>query len=323
MISALRASTYLMGAMLGRFGRAYVQDFGGCNFSARPVDMHIYAAECLGAKREGDLLLAPMGLRAAVISFDKVSVGATVNALLMATAAKGKTVIENAAREPHVENLIAFLRSMGAKIFSLGSALVVEGGNLHGGRIAVVGDMIEGGTYLLAGLCTGGSVTVEGCETEHLSSLLSHLSDCGASVRKTAKTVCVSGALRKPLLLKTAPYPGFPTDLQPQCAATCAAFFGGAITESIFKERFGYLRALEKMGVCYQQGGGTAYIFPSCLRPAAVTAEDLRGGAAVLLTALAAQGESEIYGVQCILRGYENVIEKLSLLGASLRTDAQ
>ncbi len=220
LVKELRASTYLMGAMLGRFGRAYVQNFGGCNFSPRPIDMHIYAAECLGANREGDALVAPMGLRGTVIPFDKVSVGATVNALLMATCASGKTVIENAAREPHVENLIAFLRSMGARISSLGKSLVVEGCNLHGGRISVIGDMIEGGTYLLAGLCTGGAVTVEGCLAEHLRCFLSILSDCGASVRCTAKGIFVSGELKKPLVLKTAPYPDFPTDLQPQSALT-------------------------------------------------------------------------------------------------------
>ncbi len=319
LVRSLRASTYLMGAMLGRFGRAYLQDFGGCNFSPRPIDMHLYAAECLGADREGELLLAPMGLRGAVIPFDKVSVGATVNALLMASCAKGKTVIENAAREPHVENLIALLRSMGARISSLGSALVVEGGNLRGGRIAVCGDMIEGGTYLLAGLCTGGAVTVEGCDAAHLSSFLAVLSEGGAQVKRSEKGITVSGKLTAPLVVKTAPYPQFPTDLQPQTAVSSALFCGGAVTEGIFPGRFGYLRALEAMGLSYMKSGAMAYIFPSRLHSASVAMEDLRGGAAILLAALSVRGKSEVEGVGCILRGYENIVEKFSRLGADLR----
>ncbi len=318
LVKALRASTYLMGAMLGRFGYAYVQDFGGCNFSPRPIDMHLYAAEALGAHREGERLLAPMGLRAAAISFDKVSVGATVNALLMATCAKGRTVIENAAREPHVENLIAFLRSMGAKISSLGNAFVVEGCNLRGGSLAVCGDMIEGGTYLLAGLCTGGCVTVEGCDASHLSSFLAVLSSGGASVKQSAGRITVSGGLSEPLVVKTAPYPDFPTDLQPQTALASALFAGGAITEGVFPNRFGYLHTIEAMGLSYVKNGATAYIFPSRLHCAPVIAEDLRGGAAILLAALSVKGESAIAGASCILRGYECVVEKLSSLGASV-----
>ena len=319
LVSELRASTYLMGAMLARFGLSYVQSFGGCNFSPRPIDMHLFAAERLGALQKENLLIAEKGLRGAIIPFDKVSVGATVNALLMATCAKGITVIENAACEPHVENLIAFLCSMGAAIHRLGNALIVENRALHGGRVSVVGDMIESGTYLLAGLATGGAVTVRGCDPSHLCSFLSILSESGAKVSKETNGITLSGCLSSPLFIKTAPYPAFPTDLQPQTAAVSALHAGGVVTEGVFSHRFGYLCALASMGLSYVKNGSTAYIFPSRLSPAEVTAMDLRGGAALLLAALAAKGESVIDGASCILRGYENIVEKFSSLGADIK----
>lgn len=319
LVSELRASTYLMGAMLARFGLSYVQSFGGCNFSPRPIDMHLFAAERLGALQKENLLIAEKGLRGAIIPFDKVSVGATVNALLMATCAKGITVIENAACEPHVENLIAFLCSMGAAIHRLGNALIVENRALHGGRVSVVGDMIECGTYLLAGLATGGAVTVRGCDPSHLCSFLSILSESGAKVSKETNGITLSGRLSSPLFIKTAPYPAFPTDLQPQTAAVSALHAGGVVTEGVFSHRFGYLCALASMGLSYVKNGSTAYIFPSRLSPAEVTAMDLRGGAALLLAALAAKGESVIDGASCILRGYENIVEKFSSLGADIK----
>ena len=319
LVSALRASTYLMGAMLGRFGRAYVQNFGGCNFSPRPIDMHLFAAETLGARREGDLLVAPQGLQGATVAFDKVSVGATVNALLMAVSAKGSTVIENAACEPHVENLIGFLRSMGARISRVGSSLVVEGGELGGGRISVVGDMIEGGTYLLAGLATGGCVTVTGCERAHLASFLSLLSGSGAEASCESGDIEVCASALSPLSITTGPYPEFPTDLQPQTALVAALHGGGVVTEKIFPKRFGYLGALGAMGLSYVRNGHTAYLFPSRLLPAEVMASDLRGGAALLLAALSARGQSVISGASCILRGYEDVVEKFSSIGAQIK----
>ncbi|MBQ8269227.1 MAG: UDP-N-acetylglucosamine 1-carboxyvinyltransferase [Clostridia bacterium] len=318
LVCSLRASTYLMGAMLGRFGRAYVQNFGGCNFSPRPIDMHLFAAKALGADLENNDILAPHGLRGAVIAFDKVSVGATVNALLMAVRAEGRTVIENAAAEPHVENLIVFLRSMGAAISRLGSALVVDGSDLRGGRAAVVGDMIEGGTYLLSGLATGGTVSVEGCDAVHLSSFLSILRRGGAFVKTEGGRITVSGRLIAPIMLKTAPYPGFPTDLQPQTALIGALHNGAVVTETVFPGRFGYLEALSDMGLSYVRSGSGAYLFPSRLYAGSVMAEDLRGGAALVLAALSAEGESVIYGISAVLRGYENIVEKFSSLGANI-----
>ena len=320
-VSSLRASTYLIGAMLGRFGVAYLQNFGGCNFSNRPIDMHLYAARALGAEVNEDRILAKNGLSGAFIAFDKISVGATVNALFMAVSAKGITVIENAASEPHVENLIAFLRSMGARIFRLGSALVVEGSSLGEGRCAVIGDMIEGGTYLLAGLCTGGEVSVVGCEGGHLRSFLSLLSASGVNARCTEKEISVSGAPDRPLVFATAPYPAFPTDLQPQTAFTSALFFGADVTESVFPERFGYLDALENMGIVFRKSSGRAYILPSSVHPASVRATDLRGGAALLLAALSARGRSEIMGAPFILRGYEDIEDKFSRLGANIKLE--
>jgi UDP-N-acetylglucosamine 1-carboxyvinyltransferase len=318
LVCALRASTYLMGAMLGRFGLAFVQNFGGCNFSPRPIDMHLLAAQMLGATLENNGLFAPSGLKGTVIPFQKASVGATVNALLMAARAQGRTVIENAASEPHVENLISFLRSMGASITRLGSALTVEGSALRGGRATVVGDMIEGGTYLLSGLATGGAVSVEGCDPAHLSSFLSLLRQGGAFVKSEGGRISVSGRLIAPIVIKTAPYPGFPTDLQPQTALVGALHGGGVVTETVFPMRFGYLNALADMGLSYVKNGSVAYLFPSRLHAGAVMAEDLRGGAALVLAALSAEGESEIYGASKILRGYENITEKFSSLGASI-----
>ena len=319
LVSELRASTYLMGAMLGRFGRAYVQDFGGCNFSPRPIDMHLQAAQRLGAALSEGVLSAPKGLFGAVLPFEKVSVGATVNALLMASSAKGITVIENAACEPHVENLIAFLQSMGAVIFRMGNALVVEGRALHGGLSSVVGDMIEGGTYLLAGLATGGRVTVKGCDVAHLGAFLSCLADGGAEIFSSEEEITLSGTLSAPLFIKTAPYPAFPTDLQPQAAFAAACFSGGVVTEGVFPKRFGYLSSLASMGLSYVKSESTAYVFPSHLHAASVTAEDLRGGAALLLAALSASGKSEISSAYRILRGYENIVEKFSSLGANIK----
>lgn len=318
LVCSLRASTYLMGAMLGRFGRAYVQDFGGCNFSPRPIDMHLFAAKTLGAYREGDKLVAPRGLSGTVIPFEKVSVGATVNALLMAVTAKGTTEIQNAASEPHVENLILFLRSMGASITRIGTSLSVEGRPLGGGRVTVVGDMIEAGTYLLSGLATGGSVTVEGCEASHLSPFLSLLQNGGASVKIKDGSITVSGRLLSPITVRTAPYPGFPTDLQPQTALVGALHCGAVVTERVFPERFGYLSELKNMGLAFVRNGGSAYLFPSRLHAAAVQAQDLRGGAALVLAALHASGESTVYGAVNVLRGYERIIEKFFGLGADV-----
>jgi len=280
--------------------------------------MHLFAAKALGADLENNDILAPHGLRGAVIAFDKVSVGATVNALLMAVRAEGRTVIENAAAEPHVENLIVFLRSMGAAISRLGSALVVDGSALRGGRAAVVGDMIEGGTYLLSGLATGGTVSVEGCDAVHLSSFLSILRRGGAFVKTEGGRITVSGRLIAPIMLKTAPYPGFPTDLQPQTALIGALHNGAVVTETVFPGRFGYLKALSDMGLSYVRSGSGAYLFPSRLYAGSVMAEDLRGGAALVLAALSAEGESVIYGISAVLRGYENIVEKFSSLGANI-----
>ncbi len=318
LVCSLRASTYLLGAMLGRFGKAYVQDFGGCNFSKRPIDMHLFAAEALGARREGAELTAERGLVGAVLPFDKVSVGATVNALLMAVSAKGTTVIENAAFEPHVDNLILFLRSMGASITRLGSSLSVQGRPLHGGRVTVTADMIEAGTYLLSGLATGGSVTAEGCEASHLEAFLSLLREGGASVKTEDGRITVSGRLSSPITVRTAPYPGFPTDLQPQTALIGALHRGAVVTERVFPERFGYLAQLKRMGLSFVRNGGSAYLFSSRLHANAVSAEDLRGGAALVLAALHASGESTVYGAVNVLRGYENIIEKFSGLGADI-----
>ncbi len=318
LVKKIRASTYLIGACLSRFGECNICDFGGCNFSLRPIDLHISAAEALGAQKRGDKLVAGR-LRGGEITLTKPSVGATVNALIMSASADGTTHIKGYAREPHVLLLIDFLRSCGAEIELKEKEITVHGRMLRGGRVKVIGDMIEAGTYLTAGLVTGGEVKVVGVSRQSMEPYISSVSLAGGSFMLENDSITVKGgALLDHIYLKAEPYPGFPTDLQPIIAPLFAVNSGGIIEDSVFPERFGYLDVLSSFGVKSRYRKGRAEIYKSELKNAKVKAPCLRGGAACLLSALAANGKSVITSAETILRGYESPIEKLTDLGASI-----
>lgn len=317
-VSQIRASTYLIGSCLGRFGRCHLLSFGGCNFSKRPIDMHIDACLALGARLDGEVLIAER-LVGGKISFKKASVGATVNAILLATCAKGTTTIRGCAREPHIDALIDFLSSCGAKIDRQGKSLRITGCSLHGGEITVIGDMIEAGTYLAAGLITAGDVRVTNCPVNDMVAIFDAFEALGArgEIKGSAVTAASEGKGSYASIV-AAPYPGFPTDLQPILAPVMAAFAGGEITDTVWQSRFGYLNALSAFGVEYSAEDNQAVIKPSRIKNGIATSPDLRGGMACLLAALAAEGESKIYSAEIILRGYENLEQKLCALGADI-----
>ena len=317
-VSALRASTYLLGACLARFNIALIQRFGGCNFSQRPIDMHLMAAEAFGAKSDGNTVKSS-GLVGGSVAFDKKSVGATVNALIMASVAKGKSVIHGCAREPHIDSLIDFLRSAGAEIDVSGDTVFVTGRELTGGSITVPGDMIEAGTYLCASLITGGDVSVHGFNKEELCSLYEALGMSGVRVNSINGGVSLVGVPEGYISIATAAYPGFPTDLQPVLSALLAVYRGGEIVENVWQGRFGYLGELGKLGVEYRLCDNRAYISHSNIHSGTLSATDLRGGAAAILLALSADGMSMIEHGEYVLRGYEKITEKLRLLGADIR----
>lgn len=318
--SQIRASTYLLGAMLARFGRAHIGGYGGCNFSARPIDMHIAAAQAFGAVKQGDILLAPR-LVGGDIRFHTVSVGATVNALLLAVAAEGESVIGNAAVEPHVLSLIRFLGAAGAKIEVVGREIRVTGAPLHDGRAEVIPDMIEAGTYLLCAPVTGGIVRVHGACAEELSPLTDALTLAGVDIEKKGDILTARGRACRSVSVVTAPYPGFATDLHPPLVPALAFGEGGQIREGVFPERFGYLSELAKFGIRSSVEGATVRLFPSGSHAAKARATDLRGGAAAVLTALSAKGRSEVFDADKILRGYEGFAGKLTALGADIRCE--
>ena len=314
----LRASTYLIGAMLVRFGRAPIMQFGGCNFDFRPIDMHVLAASEFGAVLDGDVLVAKR-LSAAEVHFDKISVGATVNALILAAGTDGVSRIYNYASEPHVDSLIDFLTSAGARITKRDSYIEVVGGNLHSATVEVVGDMIEAGTFLAISLMTNSDVTVRNADYTHLSSYFNFLTRTGALVEFSDYHIKAFGKSIDYTEIITEPYPGFPTDLQPIAAPLLAFGGGGRIYERVWHGRFGYLEELSNFGVKYKRYDGYADIYKSKIKPARARATDLRGGAALLISALSAEGESIIDSSEIIMRGYENIIEKLSALGADIK----
>lgn len=318
LVKRIRASTYLLGASLARFGRFPLMDFGGCNFSDRPIDLHISSAIALGASYS-DGILCTRGLRGTEIELKKPSVGATVNTLIMAASAEGVTRIKGFAKEPHVSLLISFLRSAGADVLIEEDVLTVKGTHLHGGRVTVIGDMIEAGTYLTAGLITGGEVQVVGVAPESLLPYLSLLEGMGAvtSVKENGISVRADGRLDY-ARITASPYPGFPTDLQPIVAPLFAMNSGGIIEDTVFPDRFGYLDVLSAFGLDFERIVGGTVIKPSNLHPASVSSPCLRGGAACMLLSLAALGTSEINCAELILRGYERPTEKLSNLGANI-----
>ena len=326
----MRASYYLIGSLLGRFGQAEVAMPGGCNFGVRPIDQHVKGFTALGAKVmvEGGFINASTEtgrLKGANIYLDVVSVGATMNIMMAAVRAEGNTVIENAAKEPHIVDLANFLNSMGANIRGAGTDTIKIQGvdRLRGGSYAIIPDQIEAGTYMAAVAATGGQILVKNIIPKHMDCITAKLVEMGVEVEEREDTLLVrrSGPLQK-ANVKTMPYPGFPTDMQGQIGV-CMTLAEGVsrITESIYETRFfAYCEELRAMGANIQGSGKTAVI-TGCdgLRGATVKAHDLRAGAALVIAGLAAQGETFVENIHYIERGYENLIGKLTALGADIR----
>lgn len=316
-VSKIRASSYLIGACLSRFGRAELQSFGGCNFDNRPIDMHLAAVAAHGAKIDGSTLSADRLFGADVI-FDKISVGATVNALLLSVSAEGVSRIYGYAREPHVMSLIEFLNRAGGEIEVYDNYILVKGRTLTSSYANIISDMIEAGSYLALSLATGSELKILDSDAVQLESFIEPLVRCGAVAEISEKAITFSGRITEPMHIVTAPYPSFPTDLQPLMAPIMAHSYGGSIVEGVFKNRFGYLNELAKFGVKFESNDGCAVIHKSKLHPAAATATDLRCGAALVIAALCADGESVICGSEIIKRGYSDIIKKLRGIGAQI-----
>ena len=330
LVKKMRASYYLMGALLGRYGRAHVALPGGCNFASRPIDQHIKGFAALGAEvEETDDYVAlepgPNGLMGNRISLDIVSVGATVNIMIAAVLMPGQTVIENAAKEPHIVDLANFLNTMGARISGAGTDTIkIKGVEcLQGGTYAVIPDQIEAGTYLAAVAAAGGNVLVKNVIPKHMECITSKLSEMGAQIINydDAIRIISDGKLRH-TTVKTHPYPGFPTDMQAQiCVCMSMASGVSRLTESVYETRFfGYCSELESMGADIQISGKTAIVTGADkLYGATVSAHDLRAGAALVIAGLSAEGVTFVKNIHYVERGYENLIEKLTSLGASIR----
>ena len=330
LVRKMRASYYLMGALLGKFGRAHVALPGGCNFASRPIDQHIKGFAALGADIDEtddyvDLMPGPNGLKGNRVSLDVVSVGATVNIMIAATLLPGQTVIENAAKEPHIVDLANFLNTMGAHISGAGTDTVKIRGveKLQGGTYAIIPDQIEAGTYMAGVVAAGGNVLVKNVIPKHMECITSKLAEMGAEVINYDDAIRIrrEGSLRH-TTVKTRPYPGFPTDMQAQiCVCMSLASGVSRLTESVYETRFfGYCDELESMGADIQISGKTAIVTGSeKLYGATVSANDLRAGAALVIAGLAAEGTTWVKNIHYVERGYERLIEKLTDLGAQIR----
>ena len=328
LVKKMRASYYLMGALLGRFGHAHVALPGGCNFASRPIDQHIKGFEALGAnvdETEDYIALKPgeEGLHGARISLDMASVGATVNIMVAATLLPGQTVIENAAKEPHIVDLANFLNTMGARITGAGTDTVkIRGVNaLRGGTYAIIPDQIEAGTYMAAVAAAGGELLIRNVIPKHMDCISAKLMEMGVEIEENGDEMLIrrNGRLRR-TNVKTMPYPGFPTDMQPQIASVLALADGTSlITESVWNNRFKYVDELKRLGARIQVDGKVAVLEGvDHFTGAPVQAPDLRAGAALVIAALAAHGTTEISHVQYIERGYEDIVGKLRAVGADI-----
>ena len=324
----IRASYYLIGSMLGRFGSAKTTMPGGCNFGVRPIDQHIKGMRALGAdvNVEGGFVYADAldgRLHSSRIYLDKVSVGATMNIMIAAVLAEGRTVIENAAREPHIVDLANFLNSMGADVRGAGTDSIRINGvdELHGGSYSIIPDQIEAGTYMVAAAATGGEVLITNIIPKHLEGISAKLRETGTFIEEYEEAILVRGPekLRR-INLKTMPYPGFPTDMQPQFGVLlCQANGTSVITEGIYDNRFKYVNELRKMGAEIQVDGRVCVIDGGRrLSGALVHACDLRAGAAMVIAGMIADGTTVIDDVHYIERGYERFVEKLNALGADI-----
>lgn len=332
-VSKIRASYYLLGALLARCGKAYLRMPGGCNFGQRPIDYHLMAFKAMGAKGtnardidNGIIKLEASPLKGTRVYFDIASVGATINVMLAATKAQGNTTINNAAKEPHIVDVANFLNSMGAKIKGAGTDTIRITGvpTLPGNfSYSIIPDQIEAGTYMVAAAVTGGDVTIRNLIPTHMEPLSAKMREMGYEVDEDEDSIRVykqEGAIIEGTNFKTAPYPGFPTDLQPQAVVLqCLADGMSKMHENVWESRFQYVAELQKMGASINCMGRIALINGiDEFKSAYVNATDLRAGAALVCAALSANGTSYISSASRIDRGYENIVEKLTALGASI-----
>ena len=325
-IRRIRASYYLIGALLGKYHKAEVALPGGCEIGARPIDQHLKGFRALGANIDissGRINASSDKLKGAHIFLDIVSVGATINIMLAASLIPGKTVIENVAKEPHIVDVANFLNSMGADIKGAGTDVIrINGVNkLHGTEYSIIPDQIEAGTFMCAAAITRGDITVKNLIPKHMEAISAKLIEIGCEITEFDDAIRVRGAIRQRAAnVKTLPYPGFPTDMQPQITAVLARAHGtSTILESIFENRFRYVSELARMGAEIEVKGNMAMVSGvDRLLGANVNAPDLRAGAALVIAALAADGISTISDIKYIQRGYEHFEEKLESLGAKI-----
>ena len=329
-VRGMRASYYLIGALLGRFHNAKVALPGGCNFGIRPIDQHLKGFAALGATCDlinGGIVEAKSDTRlhGANVYFDTVSVGSTMNIMLAAVKAEGQTIIENAAKEPHIVDLANFLNSMGANIRGAGTDVIKIRGvdYLHGVTYSIIPDQIEAGTYMAAAVATRGSLLVKNVTPKHLDSITAKLADIGVEIEEYDEAVRID-ASNRPLRscnIKTMPHPGFPTDCQPQFVAMLSTLEGTSIvTENVWDNRYQYVRELLLMGAKISVEGRVAVIEGvKELHGAPVKATDLRAGAALIIAGLVASGVTEVGSINYIERGYEEIIDKFKALGADIK----
>ena len=326
-IRRIRASYYFIGALLGKYKSAEVALPGGCNIGSRPIDLHLKGFKALGAEIEiesGRVKAHAIDLVASDIYLDTVSVGATINIMMAASLAEGKTVIENAAKEPHIVDVANFLNSMGADIKGAGNDVIrIKGVKaLHGSRYSIIPDQIEAGTFMCAAAITKGDITVKNVIPKHMEAISAKLMEMGCEVVEFDDAIrVIAKNNQKSTNIKTLPYPGFPTDMQPQITTALALASGSSlVVESIFENRFKYVDELARMGTNIKVEGNTAMVIGvSKLRGAALKAPDLRAGAALVLAGLAAEGQTTVDDIKYIKRGYEDFEGKLASLGADIK----
>lgn len=327
MVRKMRASYYLLGSLLGRFHAADIAMPGGCNFGSRPIDQHIKGFEALGAdiSRDSGIIIAKADkLVGTSVYLDVVSVGATINLMLAAVLAEGITTLENVAKEPHIVDLANFLNAMGADIKGAGTDVIRIRGveHLKGGTYSIIPDQIEAGTFMIAAAATAGDVLVKNIIPKHMESVSAKLIEIGAKVEEFDDSIRVTGTGKiTKANIKTLPYPGFPTDMQPQIVSLLSVADGTSIvTEGVWDSRFQYVDELERMGANIRVDGKTAVVTGvKNLEGAPVRATDLRGGAGMVIAGLMAAGTTEIYELQHIDRGYEKMEEKFQAIGADMK----
>ena len=326
-IRRIRASYYFIGALLGKYKSAEVALPGGCNIGSRPIDLHLKGFKALGAEidiESGRVKAHAIDLVAADIYLDTVSVGATINIMMAASLAEGRTLIENAAKEPHIVDVANFLNSMGADIKGAGTDVIRINGvkSLHGSQYSIIPDQIEAGTFMCAAAITKGDITVKNIIPKHMEAISAKLMEMGCEVVEFDDAIrVIAKNNQKATNIKTLPYPGFPTDMQPQITTALALANGSSlVVESIFENRFKYVDELARMGTNIKVEGNTAMVIGvNKLRGASLKAPDLRAGAALVLAGLAAEGQTIVDDIKYIKRGYEDFEGKLISLGADIR----